>query len=224
MEHFLLSLRDLRHETVAVVIVQLLTREVQSANAAFFFLNHPVKCVELFFLVSVLSAIFLQLTQRSYFKTSFTHAMFQKVFVVGLPLLSSSLTDSLLFVNSPCHWNVVARNTADSPNTFRMFSYIFVTLQLSFTQNCIAAHWSTFSSRTIITQITCNPYTKRAILREWTKCHETWHVQWEITLQPPTVLKISHQRFRFSKCSLKTYGTHCEYPMSDKLYKHTIMQ
>ncbi len=44
------------------------------------------------------------------------------IFVVfGLPLLSSSLIDSLLLVNSPYHQNIIARDIADWPNTFECF-------------------------------------------------------------------------------------------------------
>ncbi len=48
--------------------------------------------------------------------------MFLKISIaVGFPLLSLSLTDCLLLVNSLCHQNVVAQDTADSLKAFQMF-------------------------------------------------------------------------------------------------------
>ncbi len=59
-----------------------------------------------------------------FFKTCCTCAMISNIFVVAsYLLLSSSLTDSLLLVNSPRHWNV-ARNTAGSLYAFLCFCCI----------------------------------------------------------------------------------------------------
>ncbi len=63
--------------------------------------------------------IILQLNRWSFFKTYSACALFSNTFVVGLPLLSSSSTDSLPLVYSPCNQKV-ARDTADSPNTFKI--------------------------------------------------------------------------------------------------------
>ncbi len=110
-----------------------------------FFKSSCKMCRTIVFGILILSSIILQMTQLYFFKT------FLNVFVVvGLPLLFSSLTDSLLLVNSSRHRNVIARDTGDSPNISWMSSHFFVALNL--TQNWMMARWSKFFSMTIITQ------------------------------------------------------------------------
>ncbi len=128
--------------------------------------------------IPLLTAIILQLAQRSFFKTATTWVVFSFVYIIrGLPLRSASSFNSSPAANRLCHQNTIAQNTEASLNPFTNISHIFAAVNLTLQQNFIVARWSKFFSIVIYDTSTSIQYCKTflycRILTDWLK---TWYV------------------------------------------------